>query len=101
MDGLLFLVIMLAALAVVAVVIGRAQRSPSPDNPTRPAPGEDSPHADDPRDRPGGPGAELDAPHASELEAEEVTDDTTTGRDVTQPSGHTANEPSEPGRRET
>lgn len=62
MDAVLFVVIMIATLAAAAVVIARAQRNPSPDNPTRPEPGEHTTDAADPRDRPGGPGAELDAP---------------------------------------
>ncbi|MEX0658245.1 MAG: hypothetical protein WD080_03845 [Egibacteraceae bacterium] len=46
MDALLFLVIMVAGLAVAALVIGRAQRAPSPDDPTRPDPAQ-APAADD------------------------------------------------------
>lgn len=98
MDALLFLVIMVAALVIAAVVIGRAQRAPSPDDPTPPQPGEDTTRADDPRDRPAGSGAELDAPHSSELEPGEAVDPAAGGEDVTQPSGNTANEPREPGR---
>lgn len=98
MDALLFLVIMVAALAIAAVVIGRAQNSPSPDDPTRPEPEGGHVGADDERDRPGGPGAELDAPHSSELEPGEAADPSAGGQDVTQPSGNSANEPREPGR---
>lgn len=67
MDALVFVVVMVAALVVAAVVVGRGQRGPSPDAPTRPEPGEDTTTADDPRDRPAGPAAEFDAPHDSEL----------------------------------
>lgn len=64
MDALLFLVIMVAGLAVAALVIGRAQRAASPDDPTPPK-SEEAPAADDWRDRPAGPGAEVDQPHPS------------------------------------
>lgn len=64
MEALLFLVIMVAGLAVAALVIGRAQRAPSPDDPTRPQ-SDESPAATDPRDRPAGPGAEADVPRTS------------------------------------
>lgn len=74
MDALLVLVVMVAALCVAAVVIGRARRGPSPDNPTRPEPDEHSMRGDDPRDRPAGPGAERDAPHSSELRSGEASD---------------------------
>lgn len=74
MDALVFAVIMVAALAVAALVIGRAHHAPSPDEPSTSAPGEDGLAADDPRDRPGGPGAERDAPHPSELHSGEATD---------------------------
>lgn len=96
MDALLFLVIMVAALAVAAVVIGRAQRTPSPDNPTRPPPGEhavDAVDADDPRDRPAGPGSSLDAPHSSELQPGEARDPSADGGDVARPSGGPGGEP--------
>lgn len=82
MDALLFVVIMVAALAVAAVVIGRTQRAPSPDNPTRPQPGEDAIDARDPRDRPSGPGASFDAPHSSELQPGEVGGDEREGSDA-------------------
>lgn len=74
MDALVFLVVMVAALAVAAVVIGRAQRTTSPDEPTKAAPGEKSPEAAHPRDRPAGPGAESQAPHSSELKPGETDD---------------------------
>lgn len=93
MDALLFLVIMVAALAVAAVVIGRAQRTPSPDNPTRPSPGEHTVDADDPRDRPAGPGSSLDAPHSSELQPGEARDPSADGGDVARPSGGPGGEP--------
>lgn len=83
----MFLVIMVGALAVVAVVIGRAQRSPSPDNPTRPEPGEDVTAAEDPRDRPAGPGTAFDGPHPSELQPGEVAAPGAGGDGVAHPSG--------------
>lgn len=54
MEALLFLVIMVAGLAVAALVIGRGQRAPSPDDPTRPPAGE-APAAND-EDGRGSPG---------------------------------------------
>lgn len=98
MDAVLFLVIMLAAVAVTAVVVGRAQRKPSPDDPTPADATGDARDADDPRDRPAGSGAELDAPHSSQFEPGETLDSDSGGQDVSRPSGNTANEPREPGR---
>lgn len=68
MEALLFLVVMVAALLVAAVVIGRGQRGPSPDAPNRSATGEETTDVGDPRDRPAGPAAEFDRPHDSEME---------------------------------
>lgn len=83
----MFLVIMVGALAVAAVVVGRAQRGPSPDNPTRPEPGDDVIAADDPRDRPAGPETAFDAPHSSQLQPGEVADPSVGGENVAHPSG--------------
>lgn len=95
MDALLFIVIMVGALAVAAVVIGRAQRAPSPDEPTPPPPAEASTDAADPRDRPAGPGAELDAPHTSRLRPGETDDPSRGAEDVARPSGGIGSEPDE------
>lgn len=95
MDALLFVVVMVAALAVAATVIGRAQRNPSPDEPTKTAADGDPVDAADPRDRPAGPGAELDAPHASELQPGETEDPSAGAEDVARPSGGIGNEPDE------
>ncbi|HVL99673.1 MAG TPA: hypothetical protein VM324_10325 [Egibacteraceae bacterium] len=100
MEGLVFVVIMVAALAVAALVIGRAQQRPSPDNPTRPEPGERTVSAEDPRDRPAGPGAELDAPHTSELAPGEATDPSAGADDVGRASGGIGNEERDAGGRE-
>lgn len=98
MDALVFAVIMVAALAVAALVIGRAQRAPSPDEPSTPAPGEEGLAADDPRDRPGGPGAERDAPHPSELHSGEATGSSTRAEDVTGATGEADDPHPGPGR---
>lgn len=98
MDALLFVVIMVAALAVAALVIGRAQRTPSPDHPTRPDPGENPAAVDDPRDRPAGPGAAFDAPHSSELQPGEMRDPSVGADDVSRPSGGTSERGPDPQR---
>lgn len=91
MDALLFVVIMVAALAVAATVIGRAQRGASPDEPTPPETGGEHTDAADPRDRPAGPGAEPDAPHTSELHPRETDRPPAGGEDVAPPSGGPGN----------
>lgn len=56
----LLLIIAVAAVAVFVLLRVRASRRPTPDQPTQPEPR--GPQADDPRDRPAGPGAESQTP---------------------------------------
>jgi hypothetical protein len=95
MDAALFVVVMLAALLVAGLVIGRAQRKPRPDDPVAPQQRDEAGEptdASDARDRPGGPSAEHDTPHSPELQPGEQADPDAGAEDIARPSGNVGNE---------